>query len=333
MLILSVGVMLLGGSLVWFCLERRRRVTHPMAGGIHRQTEIPHQQEFELYHNDFSLCSKKVRVCLAELGIPFRAHHVELIETGAYQTIRPAFLGVNPAGILPVLVHNGHPVYESHDIIAYLAGNSSSGVRLVPGDHQHRAVMERWKTSASIIGEDPLADLESNAAACVSVLTLPLFAATIQAIPIHRILEGVLFHRIRARALMFLTLKVLGLGGIYRVGKLVSSVRQAERSLRRHLQLLDEQLADRRAWIVGDQFTLADVSWMVLFDRLVEADWHEQLFADGRYPNVEGYWHRLQQRSGYVEGVEGYRHPVVAAATLMIQQRKRSDMRFLAAGC
>ena len=27
---------------------------------------------------------------------------------------------VNPAGTVPVLIHNGHPVYESHEQIVYI---------------------------------------------------------------------------------------------------------------------------------------------------------------------------------------------------------------------
>ena len=32
---------------------------------------------------------------------------------------------VNPAGTVPVLVHNGHPVYESHEQILYIDRSGS----------------------------------------------------------------------------------------------------------------------------------------------------------------------------------------------------------------
>ena len=33
---------------------------------------------------------------------------------------------VNPAGTVPVLVHNGHPVYESHEQILYIDRSGSA---------------------------------------------------------------------------------------------------------------------------------------------------------------------------------------------------------------
>ena len=182
-------LVLLVGLLGWFWYEKRQRVTHPMAGGIHRDVVLPHAAEYELYHNDFSLCSKKVRVGMAEAGLDYVSHHIELIENGSYQTIGRDFLEVNPAGILPVLVHDGHPVYESHDILSYLA-EQSPDYRLVPEDAERASVMQHWKNSASIVGDDPASDMRSSAAACVSVLTLPLFAATIESIPYHKNSRG-----------------------------------------------------------------------------------------------------------------------------------------------
>ena len=121
MILLLVLVTLLGVGLAWWLREKGRRTTHPVPAGHRPEIEIPHTQEFELYHNALSLCSMKSRVCLAELGIPYESHHVDLIETGAYENIRPAFLAVNPGGTVPVLVHDGHPVYESHEQIRYAA--------------------------------------------------------------------------------------------------------------------------------------------------------------------------------------------------------------------
>ncbi|MDJ0846949.1 MAG: hypothetical protein QNK04_01070 [Myxococcota bacterium] len=58
-----------------------------MTGGLHEDISLPHEHEWELYLNALSLCSKKARVCLAELGIEYASHHVHLIETGPYENI------------------------------------------------------------------------------------------------------------------------------------------------------------------------------------------------------------------------------------------------------
>ena len=57
----------LGG---WWAWEKSHRKTHPVPPGLQPSITLPHEREFELYHNQLSLCSMKTRVCLAELGIP-----------------------------------------------------------------------------------------------------------------------------------------------------------------------------------------------------------------------------------------------------------------------
>ena len=64
-----------------------------------------------------SSCSQKLRVFLNLKGIPWESHHVDLI---ANENFRPWFLGINPRGLVPVLVHDGTVHIESNDIIAYL---------------------------------------------------------------------------------------------------------------------------------------------------------------------------------------------------------------------
>jgi hypothetical protein len=48
-----------------------------------------------------SSCSQKLRVFLNLKGIPWQSHHIDLHGNENY---RPWFLGINPRGLLPVLV-------------------------------------------------------------------------------------------------------------------------------------------------------------------------------------------------------------------------------------
>ena len=55
-----------------------------------------------------------------------KIHHL-LPSSGGWETKMPDYLSnVNPAGTVPVLVHNGHPVYESHEQILYIDRSGSS---------------------------------------------------------------------------------------------------------------------------------------------------------------------------------------------------------------
>ena len=76
---------------------------------------------------------------------------------------------VNPAGTVPVLIHNGHPVYESHEQIVYidqvdfmiLVGNiifltntqvlMPGGPKLTPTDPEKKKVMEKWVNQGAMI--------------------------------------------------------------------------------------------------------------------------------------------------------------------------------------
>ena len=61
--------------------------------------------EWTLYHNDFSLCSRKVRICLHEVGFKYDSKHIDLIETGKYEVASKSFLKINPGATVPVLLN------------------------------------------------------------------------------------------------------------------------------------------------------------------------------------------------------------------------------------
>jgi glutathione S-transferase len=63
-----------------------------------------------LYHHNISVCAQKVRVALAEKDLPWEGVHVDLM---LGEHLKPEFLKINPRGLVPVLVHDGDPIYES----------------------------------------------------------------------------------------------------------------------------------------------------------------------------------------------------------------------------
>jgi glutathione S-transferase len=64
-----------------------------------------------------SSCSQKTRIFLNLKGIDWTSHPVDLIKE---ENFKPWFLGINPRGLVPVLVHDGEVHIESNDILAYL---------------------------------------------------------------------------------------------------------------------------------------------------------------------------------------------------------------------
>src|SRR5579875_2563430 len=70
----------------------------------------------ELYHATNSVCAQKVRLALAEKRLSAKEHLLTL-NGDQYD---PAYLKLNPNGVVPTLVHDGHVVTESTIILYYL---------------------------------------------------------------------------------------------------------------------------------------------------------------------------------------------------------------------
>lgn len=79
--------------------------------------EILDWQGIHLIHFSGSSCSQKLRIYLNYKGIKWQSHSIN-IATG--QNYSNWFLGINPKGLVPVLVDDGRVIIESNDIIQYL---------------------------------------------------------------------------------------------------------------------------------------------------------------------------------------------------------------------
>jgi glutathione S-transferase len=91
----------------------------------------------ELYHAGLTTCSKKSRLCLKEKGLSYQSHYVRLDQ---FEHHSPEYLKLNPNGIVPTLVHDGHVVIESGVINEYV-DEVFPEVPLRPADPLTRARM------------------------------------------------------------------------------------------------------------------------------------------------------------------------------------------------
>ena len=80
-----------------------------------------------------SSCSQKLRVFLNLKNIPWHSHPVDLPN---YENMQPWFLGINPRGLVPVLVHDGAVHIESNDILTYLE-RKFPAPHLIPSGHEN----------------------------------------------------------------------------------------------------------------------------------------------------------------------------------------------------
>lgn len=312
---------------VWFFVEKRRRKSYPMSGGLHEDISLPYEQEFELYGNSFSHCSRKTRIAMAELGIAYKHRPIDLIETGKYETISPHYLRVNPAGILPTLVHNGHPIYESDDILAYAAQQASGNAApLVPADETARAEMQAWIDRASISSSDAMGAMERDAGACIPGLTMPIFMTSIRYIPLHKIAVGLLFHPDKVRPIFFTASKVRGLRAMLRMGSMQKIIHRSRDLMIRHLTEFQDHLTNKGGpWVMGNQYTLADVTWSCIFLRLDETGWLDHFFEQGNFDRLSSYYNQVKARPSWQAAILDKSHPIIDKASADLKRAISED--------
>jgi glutathione S-transferase len=90
-----------------------------------------------LYHQPFSPFSRKIRVILAEKKLPF-----DLIVEPVWQR-RQAFLAMNPAGQVPVLINSKNQVIADSNVIAEYLEETEASPNLLPFDTAGRAETRR----------------------------------------------------------------------------------------------------------------------------------------------------------------------------------------------
>lgn len=79
--------------------------------------EVIKWKGLHVLHFQGSSCSQKLRIFLKEKNISWDSHHIDLVKGDNFSDW---FLGINPRGVVPVLIDDGEVHIESNDIIKYL---------------------------------------------------------------------------------------------------------------------------------------------------------------------------------------------------------------------
>jgi glutathione S-transferase len=227
----------------------------------------------ELYHNDMSTCSQKVRLCLAEKGLDWTDHHLDL---RAGDQHRPDYLGLNPNGVVPTLVDDGEVIIESTLINEYL-DDMCPQPALRPADALSTARMRLW-TKQLDEGLHAETGVMSNAIAFrfQKLAKGEAFA--------NKLVEGIpdKAKRERYRSVVF---------------EGVASP-LFEKSITRFRKLLDDMDAAlaEHTWLAGDSFSLADIGlspYITRMDHLgLSRMWDDQ-------PRIEDWYGRITSRPAY----------------------------------
>jgi glutathione S-transferase len=228
-----------------------------------------------LFHSDISNCSMRVRMALAEKELPWTSHHLDLRKK---ETVTPEYFGIHPKGLVPTLVHNGVVHIESNEIIAYL-DETFPDPPLQPDSESERLEMRDWLRTATEIH--------------VPAVKTVIYTRKIGKV-LHKNPEEDAQYRALQRDPELLAFHAAATSGN---GLPREKVAAAEQTLMRLFTKAEEEL-DQHEWLVGDQFTLADIAWVPLHFTLIGVD-----FPFERFPRVSAWADAIRERPSFQEGV------------------------------
>lgn len=227
----------------------------------------------ELYHANHSTCSQKVRLCLAEKGLNFKQH---LIDLARKEQLAPDYLKLNPNGVVPTLVHDGRVVRDSSVICEYL-DETFQEIPLIPANPGARAVMREWMR---YFEEVPTAAVRFSS---FNMAFLPRFDGLDK--------EGFLKQEANVRPIRREFFRRMGPQGF--------SNEDVEESLDQISQTVSrmDRALENGPWLIGEMYTLADIVVAPLIDRM--SDLGFSALWNKSYPRVTNWYDRMRGRPAY----------------------------------
>jgi len=230
-----------------------------------------------LYHHWDSVCSFKVRMCLIEKQLEHESKIVDLIQ---FNNLQAEYLALNPNGVVPTLKDDEQVIIESTIINEYIDDKFDSP-SLIPIDPFARANMRVLVK----LQDDVLYHSQRPAAFQLMVKRM------LSNLSREQIDELVHAHPQPERASHFLN---------WATGPIDPEVvDEAKQKIEPVLGRLESALSEG-PWLVGEEFTLADIAYAPFVNRLQRLMFHE-LWADK--PKVSEWMAHLQQRPSFAPAV------------------------------
>ncbi len=225
----------------------------------------------ELYHHPISTCSQKVRLTLAEKQLEWKSRQVALERE---EHLEGWYLDLNPNGVVPTLVHDGQPIVDSSVINEYL-DEAFPERPLRPADLVARARMRAWR---QYIDEVPTVAIRYPS-------FNRYFVRGFRNLSADKFEQGAGKRPLRKHFY-----KRMGQGGFSE-----ADIQNSLEQLRATLGRMEKSLQSG-PWMVGDMFTLADISLVPTIVRMEDlglSDFWAEL------PGVTDWFARIKARSSF----------------------------------
>ena len=239
-----------------------------------KNKEVTALEGLHLYHGGMSNCSMRVRVTLEEKGLPWTSHHLDLRKA---ENITPEYFGIHPKGLVPALVHDGVVHIESTDIIDYIDTTFDEPSLRSAGQANQEKMLE-W--------------MQLAAHNHIHVKTY-MFAHQIGKNMAKTESELALYRELQDNEeLLKFHEENSSIDGLSE-----ERITNGTEVLLKCFARLDREL-DEHKWIVGDSFSLADITWIPLYVTLNNAG-----YPFTGYPNVARWKDDVRARPSFKKAV------------------------------
>ena len=227
----------------------------------------------ELYNFAPSTCSLKVRICLAEKGLEWVDHRMDSRDG---EHLRPAYLKLNPNGVVPTLIHDGNVIIDSSVIMEYL-DEVFPGGRLTPEDPVRRAHMRKWLRYFEEVPTPAVRYPSFNRVLIQGFANMS--AAQFETAANSRPLRKHFYQRMGQD----------GFGD--------EDMDKAVEDIRNTVARMEAALAGAGPWLMSDHFTLADICVAPSIDRMEDLGY--EALGEENHPRVTDWFRRMKARPAY----------------------------------
>ncbi len=259
-----------------------------LADGDIRTREVLGWKGLHVLHFAGSSCSQKLRIFLNLKGIPWQSHPIDLPGNENFQ---PWFLGINPRGLVPVLVDDGVVHIESNDIIQYLE-QKFPAPKLIPAGHEN-------EVAALLKHEDDLhLDLRTLSFRFVFAPPGPPKPAT--ALESYQANGAGTVQGLKDREK---DIQIEFWQRAAKEGFTDERSRASAQKFRAEFDALDKRLA-QQPYLMGNDLTVLDIAWFIYQHRLSLAGYP---FAR-LHPRVHAWAETLRSRPEFAKEIGQLRH-------------------------
>jgi len=230
-------------------------------------------QMLELYNFSQSTCSLKVRICLEEKGLVWVDRR---LVSKNHDHLSDWYLKLNPNGVVPTLIDDGRPVFESSVIIQYL-DQIHPEMPLVPSDPYAQAQMRSWLAFVDAV--------------TTPAIRYPSFQVGGLRQKFQAMSDEEFEEKTAMRPLKGAFYRKMDKNEGFSEADMTEAFNDVRKTGARMQLMLDENAGP---WLMGEQYTLADIDLVPFVDRF--ADFYPEMLNASATPKVTTWLARMRER-------------------------------------